>query len=170
MEAIAQYPSYEHTTAEQPITIAKARRQDIGSFSHETPERDMTKAEEAEFREAMHALILSATVTNKALVQAIERPHENGNGATNKRVTWLMAVFAMVTLLGTGGNFLASSGMALGGKAEEIKQQKELIAELKKERDADRQRLREFEVWLQTTREKLSDKGWKLPPLPKGQD
>jgi hypothetical protein len=27
--------------------------------------------------------------------------------------------------------------------------------------------LREYEVWLQSTREKLSDKGWKLDSLPK---
>src|SRR5262245_59576789 len=105
MEAIAipGFASYESDP--DPVTLSTDRSQDIGDLSHGEP---MTKAEEAELREALHVLILSATTTNKALERSIERPHENGNGATNKRVTWLMAIFAMITIMGAGSNFLTS--------------------------------------------------------------
>jgi hypothetical protein len=141
------------------------------------PPRRHEVDEEFTTRESMHVLMLASTAMCKALEAQAAQPKENGNGATNKRVTWLMAIFAMVTLMGAGANFLTSSGMAIGGKNQEVMQIQRDMQRLqsdieKREQRYDKmdQRQREFEVWLQTTREKLADKGWKLPPLPKGQE
>lgn len=140
------------------------------------PPRRHADTEDFDQREALHILTLASTSLCKAMEAQAVKP-ENGNGATNKRVTWLMAIFAMVTLMGAGANFLTSSGMAIGGKQQEIQQTQRDLQRLQADYDKMEQRhekaelkLREYEVWLQTTREKLADRGWKLPPLPKGQE
>jgi len=144
--------------------------------------RQTQQVSEDEFstREILHNLALAQTSCFRTLeIQATQPKAENGNGSTNRRVTWLMAIFAMVTLLGTGANFLTSSGVMLGGKAGELGQTQKDVARIELQEKEDRirlqtehdkleLRLREYEVWLQTTREKLADRGWKLPPLPKG--
>lgn len=128
------------------------------------------EVDEFDIRESLHVLVLAQTSMCKALeMQATQPKVENGNGST-KRITWLMAVLASITLLSGGANFLTSSGMAIGGKTQQMDQMQKDVDRLRTEKDALKQQLREYEVWLQTTREKLADRGWKLPPLPKGQE
>lgn len=156
---------------ELPVTGKIGVPQDSDEAYKDTmPARRHEPDEDFNLRESMHVLMLANTSMCKVLEAQATQKAENGNGATNKRVTWLMAVFAMVTLMGTGANFLTSSGFAIGGKTQEINQTQKDLQRLQAENDKLELRLREYEVWLQTTREKLVDKGWKLPPLPKGQD
>lgn len=165
----------------RPLNISTDRLHDNSDASHIEDEMsrrrppDESALDDFTMREAMHVLMLANTSMCKALEAQATQPKENG--ATNKRVTWLMAIFAMVTLMGAGADFLTSSGMAIGGKNQEVVQtQKDLqrlqadYDKLESRYDKSELRLREYEVWLQTTREKLADKGWRLPPLPKGQD
>jgi hypothetical protein len=140
----------------------------------------MPPRDDAVIREATHGAMLAITAMAKAMESQASQPKaENGNSATNRRITILMALFTLVTLLGTGANFLASSGFVVGGKAGELGQTQKDVARIEIQEKEDRVRLqtehdklelrlREYEVWLQTTREKLADRGWKLPPLPKG--
>ena len=176
------FPIVREKSHEPANNIAKARPQDISKAGHLSgeqmgPPRRHADSEDFDQREALHILTLASTSLCKAMEAQTSRPVENGNGATNKRVTWLMAIFAMVTLMGAGANFLTSSGVAIGGKQQEIQQAQKDLQRVQTDLDKMEQRyeksetkLREFEVWLQTTREKLADKGWKLPPLPKGQE
>jgi len=181
MEAVTT-ELYDDSPLPVPPTLKLARTKQEGEINNMPPRRH--EADDVDFstREVMHNMMLAQTSLCKALeAQAAQPKTENGNGATNRRVTWLMAIFAMVTLLGTGANFLTSSGFVVGGKAGELGQtqkdvsrielqEKEDRVRLQTEHDKLEQRLREYEVWLQTTREKLADRGWRLPPLPKGQE
>lgn len=177
------FPIGKGNVHEPLITQATARPQDICEAGYEKEEmppnlrRHGADEEDFNLRESLHILTLASTSLCKALEAQATQPRENGNGSTNKRVTWLMAIFAMVTLMGTGADFLTSSGVLIGGKQQELQNTQKDLQRLQMDFDKLEQRsekettkLREFEVWLQTTREKLADKGWKLPPLPKGQE
>jgi hypothetical protein len=163
---------------EQPNTGFLGARQnsDVAYLEEDMPPRRHVESDEVDefaLRESMNVLMLASTSMCKALEAQVTKT-DTSNGATNKRVTWLMAIFAMVTLMGTGANFLTSSGVAIGGKQQELQSTQKDVQRLQSDYDKLEQRyerselkLREYEVWLQTTREKLADKGWKLAPLPK---
>ena len=122
------------------------------------------------YRETMHVLMLASTSMCKAIEAQTSKTE---NGAANRRISWLMAIFAMVTLMGAGANFLTTSSFAIGGKQQELQNtQKDLerlqkdVSKMEEQYQRQELKLREYEVWIQTTREKLADKGWKLPPIP----
>lgn len=179
MEAVANLAGSRVSSDVPPISVIQPCADESSNEYNMAPRRQDTE-EEFTTREVMHNLMLAQTSCFRTLeMQAAQPKAENGNGATNRRVTWLMAIFAMVTLLGTGANFLTSSGFVVGGKAGELGQTQKDVARIEIQEKEDRirlqtehdkleLRLREYEVWLQTTREKLADRGWKLPPLPKG--
>lgn len=180
MSAITFPVASKENPRESPINILTPLPQSSDGYEKEDmPPTRRHEDDDFTMRESLNILVLASTNMCKAF-EAQATKTENGNGATNKRVTWLMAIFAMVTLMGTGANFLTSSGFALGGKDKEINQTQKDLQRLQTDSDTRynkleqryekaEQRLREYEVWMQTTREKLSDKGWRVPPIPKGE-
>lgn len=152
---------------DEPDNIIRVGLQDKSSVHHDEPDEpdEMTKAEREEL---MQEATLAAMLAIPKL--GIAQEAKGDDNGTNRRITLLMAAFGLITLLGAGANFLTSSGFAVGGKTQEISQTQKDLQRLEAETNKLELRLREYEVWLQTTREKLADKGWKLPPLPKGQD
>lgn len=188
MTAITFPVASKENPRESPIKILTPLPQSSDGYEKEDMpptrrhEDDDFTIRESTFRESMNVLMLAQTSMCKVIeAQAVREAtkSENGNGSS-KRLTWMMAVLATVTLMGSGANFLTSSGMMLGGKQQEISQAQKDLQRLQAEKDKMEQRydarlekqdtrIREYEVWMQTTREKLSDKGWKMPPIPKGE-
>lgn len=112
----------------------------------------------------MRMMVQSHIQTNERMAQAAEA--KSGNG--DKRMSVILGSLAVITLLGSGANFLASSGILIGGKNNQLETVQKQLDRVEGDNARQAQQLREYEVWLQTTREKLADKGWQLPPLPKG--
>jgi hypothetical protein len=127
-----------------PRSNETSNEDDMAVRRHEPDTEDFSN------RELLNNLLLAQTSCFRTLeMQAMQPKAENGNGSTNRRVTWLMAIFAMVTLFGTGANFLASSGMWIGNRnrdADEIKNVKDELANLK--------------TWNEKLRNNMAAYGW----------
>lgn len=150
----------------QSNNITTARPQDIGDVNHIELEEEMTKADIDRLNEALAQQAESNGLLARALAGQIHSA-ETGNG---KSLKLFLAGITLITVLGQGGSFLATQAIAVGGKNKELEQIEKENTRLESRVQDQEQRLREYEVWLQTTREKLADRGWKMPPLPKGRD
>ena len=88
----------------QPATDAGFQPKPNGDVSYEDDEMpphrtgDLDAYDEPQMKESIHALLLSSTALNKALIQSTERPQENGTARRAMNSTMLGGV--LVLLLG----------------------------------------------------------------------
>lgn len=107
---------------EPPSFISKPGQQDNGDISHGA---DMTKQEEADQREAIHALLLSGTALNKAVAQRLEQPAAAVVVAANgsKWTGWIQTGVICGMLLVSGTNTFKTSESDLRTEVREAKTQ-----------------------------------------------
>lgn len=86
----------------------------------------MTKAEEAEQREAIHALLLSSTALNKALAQRVEQPPAAAvvvSTNSSKWTGWIQTGVVCAMLLISGTDKFKTSESTLAAQITEAKTQ-----------------------------------------------
>jgi Fimbrial assembly protein (PilN). len=118
----------------------------------------MTKAEEAEMREAMNNLLLSATVVNKALAYSIEHPP----AGARKEAPWWVSPTATVL-----GVLLAVFGVQYVPKAQSaqdravaiLEERVKLVDRLEREVRLQQQYQMNLHIWF-------ADRGIKGVPVP----
>ena len=139
---------YEETRPKHPVNIPTP----LDQYNEGYSEDDVTAKEDR----------MEAAIT--AMAQAIALQAQTATPKNGKN--WPVVLAAVATV----GMFLVTvSGVRWMPQGEaNLMLNQQHLERLQKDNDKLELRLREYEVWLQTTRERLSDGGWKLPPLPKG--
>jgi hypothetical protein len=133
--------TYEEASAARPVRIVTDPQQD-SETSYETEQEPMTKAESEmfELRQMIHNLAASVAIIAQA------QPASNGD---KRKQNWFMAAIATLTILGAGGNFVATSGMWIGNRNRDSEQIKKL-----------EDKLETLSTWNEKLRNNMAAYGW----------